>query len=237
MNEQKGVQISTGMQRAVLALMQATGDGRRLEQVVEAALKAWLAATAVAQPAAAAAAARGYQWKSLFLPEGSQLRIAVGGTYQVATVCGDRIMFEGRPYSPRQFVMHVTGQVRNAWLSLWIHCPGDARWHLADTRRRILRHTPARVLAMAPTPSSPSLPLPPSPTSPPSALPPDQVLLAHRRQSYLRRDDWVHDEQANLSLRLPCGRGMGPYGAGRAGPHDRRILGNLLPGTWARQSR
>jgi hypothetical protein len=216
MNEQRAVQVSTGMRSAVAKLMQCTGDVRSLEQVVDAALKAWLAATTVTHPKAAAAAARGYQWKSLFLPEGSLLRVAVGGRYFVATVCGDQILFEGTPYSPRQFVMRITGQVRNAWLALWIRCPGDARWHLADTRRRILRRIPARPIAPAPSGQPPA-----------SALPEHVILQAHRRLAYLRRDDCVLDEQADLSIRIPPGRGHGPYGAGRSGPRDRRILGRL----------
>ncbi len=117
--------------------------------------------------------------------------------------------------------MHVTGQVRNAWLALWIRCPGDARWHLADTRRRILRRVPARAAALASSASSPS-----------RTLAPDHVLRAHRRQSYLRRDDCVLDDQADLSIRLPAGRGAGPYGAGRAGPRDRRVLGRLVSLDW-----
>jgi hypothetical protein len=236
MNEQKEVQISTEMRQAVANLLHSTGDGRSLEQVVQAALKAWLLATTVANPKAAAAATCGYQWKSLFLPEGCLLRIAHRGQYAVAIVRGDDIIFQGRPYSPRQFVMHVTGQVRNAWLALWIRSPGDARWHLADTRRRILRRVPAQ--RVPPSATSAESPLPESESeseseSVPSRLAPTSpfrsqfVLQVHRRQAYLRRDDCVLDEQADLSIRLPLGRGLGPYGAGRSGPRDRRILGIL----------
>jgi hypothetical protein len=223
MYEQMGVKVSARVRKAVDNLLRSTGDGRNLEQVVEAALKAWLAAATVANPKAAVAAARGYQWKSLFLPEGSLLRVAVGGRYSVATVCGDHIMFEGLSYSPRQFVMHITGQVRNAWLAVWIRCPGDARWHVADTRRRILRRVPAAGVTPAPaTPSAASAP----------ALLPHEVLRAHRRRSYLKRGDCVLEEQADLSIRIPPGRGAGPYGAGRAGPRDRRVLGSLLLQYW-----
>jgi hypothetical protein len=252
MNEQMKVQVSTTLRNAVVNVLQSTGDGRSLAQVVEVALKAWLAGVAVADPKAAVAANRGYQWKSLFLPEGTLLRIALGGRYTVAAVNGDHIVFQGHTYSPRQFVIHVTGQVRNAWLALWIRCPGDARWHLADTRRRILRRyrqdaaaprsTPKRMSTPAPAPvlvpvptststsPSPTSTPPPSPTSTPSPLSvaPHMILRAHRRQSYLRRDDCVRDDQADLSIRLPAGRGAGPYGAGRAGPPDRRVLGSLF---------
>ncbi len=222
MNEHMAVQVSAGMRRAVNQFLHSAGDGRSLEQVVDAALKAWLAASTVNNPKAAAAT-RGYQWKSLFLPEGCLLRVAYGGRYAVAAVCGDRIVYQGRPYSPRQFVMHITGQVRNAWLALWIRCPGDARWHLADTRRRILRHVAARIVAPTPAPSTPASA---------STLPPHLILQAHRRLAYLRRDDCLHDEQADLSIRIPPGRGAGPYGAGRAGPRDRRILGSLSLRDW-----
>ncbi len=237
MNEHKGVQIGAAMRRCVAKLLHSTGDGRSLEQIVDVALKAWLATTAAAHPEAAAAATRGYQWKSLFLPEGCLLRIAVGGQYTVATVCGDCIMYQGRPCSPRQFVMQVTGQVRNAWLALWIRCPGDARWHLADTRRRILRRSPSPARAAAPSPSpstsiSTSTSTSTSPSSSSQVLPQHLVLLAHRRQAYLRRDDCVQDEQADLSIRIPPGRGAGPYGAGRSGPRDRRILGSLCFPGW-----
>lgn len=214
MNEQIAVQVHPDTRRAVLQMLQHQGDTRSLAQVlnevVNAALKAWLAEAAVADPYAAKAANRGYQWKSLFLPEGTLLRVFVGGEYTVATVCGDDIVFEGRSYSPRQFVMSVTGQVRNAWLALWIRCPGDARWHLADTRRHILRRlrpaprqAPASAAALGP-------------------LIPSMAFRAHLRAARLRRDDIVLDDQPDLSVRLPAGRGAGRFGAGRAGPRDRR---------------
>jgi hypothetical protein len=234
MNEQIGVQVSTAMRSAVANFLHNTGDGRSLAQVVDAALKAWLAAMALAHPKAAVAANRGYQWKSLFLPEGTLLRIAVRGQYTVASVNGDDIIFQGQSYSPRQFVMHVTGQVRNAWLALWIRCPGDARWHLADTRRRILRRThravvaPRRPRGVAVSASTPTSTSTPTPTPVAQLSLPHILLRHHRRQSYLRRDDCVLDQQPDLSVRMPAGRGAGPYGAGRAGPPDRRILGSLF---------
>lgn len=59
---------------AVLRLLRAGHDPRNLSAVVEQALQAWLHTTACNDPARAQAAARGYQWKSLFLPEGTCLR-------------------------------------------------------------------------------------------------------------------------------------------------------------------
>ncbi len=149
MNEQMAVQLHPDTRRPVLRMLEHGGDPRSIEQVVDAALKDWLAAATVTNPGAAAAASRGYQWKSLFLPEGTLLRLCVGAQYTEAVVCGDHIVYQGCRCSPRQFVMQVTGQVRNAWLALWIRCPGDARWHLADTRRHLLRRArPAAVQAI-----------------------------------------------------------------------------------------
>lgn len=213
MFEHKAVQIRPATRRAVLQFLQHSGDGRDVEQVVEAALQAWLACSAIANPPAAMAATRGYQWKSLFLPEGTLLRVQHGDQYAVAAVSGDHIVYQGRRYSPRQFVMHVTGHVRNAWQALWIRSPDDARWHLADTRRRILRRAPG------PAGRAGSA-IPATPSAPP--LPPHEAWRDYRRQAYLRRTDCVLDDQADLSIRLPAGRGYGPFGAGRAGPRDRR---------------
>jgi hypothetical protein len=213
MNEQKAVHISPDTGRALLQMLQHSGDVRSIEQIVDAALKAWLAAATVATPAAAVAATRGYQWKSLFLPEGTLLRVCLRGQYTVALVVGDRIVFQGEHYSPRQFVMHVTGQVRNAWLECWIRCPGDARWHLADTRRHILRRArPTSAAAAAPV----------------TAKPPCIEFRALLRASYLRRTDCVLDDQPDLSTRLPAGRGFGRFGAGRPGPRDRRAPARFI---------
>jgi hypothetical protein len=56
---------------AVLRMLEAKGDARGLEAVIDEALQAWLQKATCEDPQAAHAAARGYQWKSLFLPEGA----------------------------------------------------------------------------------------------------------------------------------------------------------------------
>jgi hypothetical protein len=158
---------------AVLAMLKAKGDARTLEAVVDEALHGWLQKATCEDPQAAHAAARGYQWKSLFLPEGTLVRFDYRRETYQAEVRGNNIIYQGRAYSPRQLLLHITGTVRNAWRELWLRSPGDARWHLADTRRRILRRLPR--------------------VAPPIRIP--------RSRPVLHRDDIVRDDQPDLTCK------------------------------------
>jgi hypothetical protein len=183
---------------AVLRMLEAKGDERGLEAVVDEALQAWLQKATCEDPQAAHAAARGYQWKSLFLPEGTLVRFDYRWQTYQAEVRGDHIVYQGRAYSPRQLLLYLTGTVRNAWRELWLRGPGDARWHLADTRRHILRRTPRE---------APVIRVPPY------------------RTAVLHRDDIVRDDQPDLVNRLGGG---GRVKAGRCGKRDRRELGSCI---------
>jgi hypothetical protein len=169
--------LSATTRAAVLALLKAKGDARSLEAVVDEALHAWLQKTTCEDPQAAHAAARGYQWKSLFLPEGTLLRFDYRWETYEAQVRGNKIIYQGRAYSPRQLLLHITGTVRNAWRELWLRSPGDARWHLADTRRRILRRVPREA----------------------------QAIRIPRSCTVLHRDDIVRDDQPDLACKLGGG--------------------------------
>ena len=177
MFESTVIHLSPSTREALLRMRWATRDQRRLESIVDEAMQDWLRKTTCAQPKAAHQAADGYQWKSLFLPDGTLLRFDYRHQTYRAEVRGNHIIFEGRPYSPRQLLLHVTGSVRNAWRALWLRCPGDFRWHLADTRRRILRTTPRG----APAARSPST------------------------RVVLHRDDIVRHDQPDLAHKLGGG--------------------------------
>lgn len=78
---------------------------------------------------------RGYQWKSLFLPDGTEVRMQYKGQYRYAKVEGDLLLFEGEPTTPGSLANTIAGGSRNAWRDLWVKRPNDAEWRLADDLR------------------------------------------------------------------------------------------------------
>ena len=79
--------------------------------------------------------ARGYQWKGLFLPEATELRMPYKGDYFYASVEGDHVMYDGERVTPASWVNRVTQSSRNAWRDVWVKRPGDKEWRLADDIR------------------------------------------------------------------------------------------------------
>ncbi len=78
---------------------------------------------------------RGYQWKSLFLPDTTELRMSVSHQTFHARVVGDHIMFEGHHVSPRGLTLAIAGEGRNAWRDLWIRFPGERHFKGANRCR------------------------------------------------------------------------------------------------------
>jgi hypothetical protein len=99
------------------------------------------------------AATRGYQWKSLFLPDGTLLRTVFGGKNFHCLVENDQILYNSQPVSPSGFVNAAGGMRRNAWRSIWILLPENKEWKLADTLRTRLRPPRARKSGRAAKPA------------------------------------------------------------------------------------
>jgi len=78
---------------------------------------------------------RGYQWKNIFLPEGTSLRTSYFKEIEFAKVVGDRIVADdGAALTPSQFAnRHAKG--RNAWRFVWLRFPGEDYWVRAENRR------------------------------------------------------------------------------------------------------
>jgi hypothetical protein len=108
-----------------------------LAEALDRAVRQW-----VEQDRAAATPVRGYQWKSLFLPETSHLRMSYGGESYYAQVVGEEIIFRGHAVSPRQMTIEIAGDGRNAWRDFWIRMPGEKSWaNAALLRARIENKT------------------------------------------------------------------------------------------------
>lgn len=77
----------------------------------------------------------GFQWKNVFLPEGTALRTSYCGAIEFAKVVGNQVVTEdGAKVTPSQFAnRHAKG--RNAWRFVWLRFPGNDYWIRASTCR------------------------------------------------------------------------------------------------------
>jgi hypothetical protein len=78
---------------------------------------------------------KGYRWKSVFLPDGTRLRISSSrGMHYAKVICGE-LIYDGLPVSPNQFVTACLNYVGNAWLVISVQLPGDSDWTYAQRLR------------------------------------------------------------------------------------------------------
>ena len=124
--------------------LRKSGSSLSVTEALVAAVKLWIEREkANAQPS------RGYQWKMLFLPEGTRIRMQYEEDWHSAEVVGDDLMYRGRPVSPHQLTQAVAGDGRNAWRDLWIRFPGEKNWACAAQLRTRLQK---RAATTPPTP-------------------------------------------------------------------------------------
>jgi len=91
-------------------------------------------------------ATSGYQWKQLFLPNGTLLRTVFNGRNSHCLVEDDRLRFNGQETSPSKFVNAVGGIRRNAWKVTWALFPGS---HMGTRGGAAKEQTPAPPKRMA----------------------------------------------------------------------------------------
>ncbi|MEO7497521.1 MAG: hypothetical protein ABIT83_14110 [Massilia sp.] len=77
----------------------------------------------------------GFQWKRLFLPNGTILRTVFNGKNHHCQVEGDQILYTGKTTSPNGFVRAVGGMRRSAWKVVWVLFPNSETWKLAADLR------------------------------------------------------------------------------------------------------
>lgn len=126
--------VSTSTLHRLLDHLRREGKGVTPEEAVEAAIALWLERER--EEPGGETIAGGYQWKSLFLPDGTKLTVIGKYSGGYARVIGDKLIFQGLPTSPNQFVLAVGGYVRNAWSDVIVHLPDGSRPKLAAVLRR-----------------------------------------------------------------------------------------------------
>jgi hypothetical protein len=115
--------------------LEETGSTLSATQAAAAAIDEWIAAERAQVKLVRATPTHGYQWKSLFLPEGTELRMHFARQDYHARVVGDHIVYGGQHVSPRQLTIAVAGEGHNAWRALWVRLPADGKWRPASLLR------------------------------------------------------------------------------------------------------
>lgn len=195
------VQLSPTSLLRLVEWQRREGGAHDLSETINSALDFWLDAKTALPPGADPANRRGYQWKSLFLPEGTVLRSWSYGDHNYARVEGDKIMHEGRSVSPNEFARLFARTARNAWFDLSVRRPGDKRFTMADLLRKelakqagVVLGTPPAVIPVVPTAPAAAPPVPEA-ASEPSPAPARNTDrepgwdLPERRKFRYRRED------------------------------------------------
>ncbi|MYM88114.1 hypothetical protein GTP91_13110 [Rugamonas sp. FT82W] len=174
------VQLPTDTLLKLIEKLRRRGGSQDLSEAMAQAIECWLSDPARFEPGADLSGIHGYQWKSLFLPEGTVLKSWSYGENNYARVEGDQIIHNGHAVSPNQFAQSFARSTRNAWRDLSIRRPGDKTYKSAYRLRDELiaaakasAATPAATAMSVPVPAAvPPLPAAPAPMSPaPQAAP------------------------------------------------------------------
>jgi hypothetical protein len=153
MNALRSVEVPDDVLRELRAFLGQSGKQLTVYEAIRAAVKFWIAEQGD-DAQLAASHLSGYQWKELFLPNGTEVRANYDTQPHYAMVDNDLLCYHGQPMSPRQFTQAVAGEGRNAWRDLWVRLPGERQWRRAANMRRALRQQAALPLPPASSPRS-----------------------------------------------------------------------------------
>lgn len=121
-------------------------DTLALEPFVCEAIRNYLRTPSPEQEQPAAPTEAGYQWKQVFLPDGTRLRASFDGEYYFAEVREGKVVYDELPMSPSRFANLRGSGNRNAWKAVWLRLPGRENWLLADICRLARKAAIARML-------------------------------------------------------------------------------------------
>ncbi len=164
------VQLPTDTLLRLVERLKSRGGSQDMSEAITSAIESWLDGHSDGSHVQEGFGARGYQWKSLFLPEGTILRSWSYGEHNYARVEGDEIIHEGKAVSPNQFARSFARTTRNAWFDLSVRRPGEKHFKMASLLRKELAaqtHSappgiiPVATIAEAPH-TEPALPVQPA---------------------------------------------------------------------------
>jgi hypothetical protein len=135
MNARRFVLPPTEALSRLADFLEETGSPLPASEAAAAAIDEWIAAERAQVKLVTVTPTHGYQWKSLFLPEGTELRMQFAGQVHHARVVGDHIVYADQRMSPRQMTIAVAGDGHNAWRELWVRLPADGKWRPASLLR------------------------------------------------------------------------------------------------------
>jgi hypothetical protein len=127
--------IDTKTFLALVDFLKENNDPRDPCEVVDQAVWYWMDNASWKPELLEKTDALGYQWKNLFLPSGTQIRMQYKGRYFYAVVKGDDLIHDGKSTSPANFANNITQTSRNAWRDIWVKRPQDSEWKLANDLR------------------------------------------------------------------------------------------------------
>lgn len=144
-------QLATTTLRRLIDHLSSHGRNGDVSEAINTALEFWLDAQSQLPPGANPSCIRGYQWKSLFLPEGTVLRSWSYGEHNYARVEGDKIIHQGEAVSPNQFARAFARSTRNARFDIWVRRPGEKFFKMAALLRKELAQQPSPATLTVPT--------------------------------------------------------------------------------------
>ncbi|USX27629.1 hypothetical protein NHH73_04810 [Oxalobacteraceae bacterium OTU3CINTB1] len=176
-------QLSTPTLLRLIEYLRMRSDSHDVSEALNIALEFWLDSKNELPPNADRIGIRGYQWKTLFLPEGTILRSWSYGEHNYARVEGDKIIHDGQSVSPNQFARHFARTARNAWFDLSVRRPGDKQYKMAGLlREELAQENMNRDLASTAKPNIPEYA--------PTALPPDAPAANPTRTVPVKKEDF-----------------------------------------------
>jgi hypothetical protein len=176
------IEVAPAALAALQTFLRTSGSPYSAQDAIACAIRQW-----IERERTIALPLRGYQWKQLFLPDGTQLRMVYAGIAHYARVSDDDLVYRGQACTPRQLTLAIAGRGRNAWRDLWLLLPGEAHWINAAR----LRAQQAQQLAA-------------QPTSPAAALTAASRAMSQSLQAAMQLIEHVdHQSTTVLERRLP----------------------------------